>query len=291
MQVEGRSGAQSQVVPVKSASLGPRSAVTHHDVNNQAALLRADSISPISIGEWYRPVPFTTWHLQLQGEVRYGVPAQVYDIDLFDVSADMIATLQDRGVRVICYFSAGSYEPYRTDAALFLPEDLGKTLVGWPQEKWLDIRSARVMEIMKNRLRLAQQKGCDGVDPDNVDGFENDTGFPLTGEDQLLFNRRLANMAHQLGLAVGLKNNVSQLEALVDYFDFAVNEECEVYNECERLRVFTDRYKAVFHVEYAPVLRADAKARERLCSKARTLDLSTLVLPLALDGSFRLSCL
>ena len=31
--------------------------------------------------------------------------------------------------------------------------------------------------------------GCDGVEPDNVDGYVNDTGFDLTAGDQLDFNR------------------------------------------------------------------------------------------------------
>ena len=42
------------------------------------------------------------------------------------------------------------------------------------------------------RLDLAAAKGCDAVDPDNVDGYANPTGFDLTGDDQLAFNRWLA---------------------------------------------------------------------------------------------------
>jgi hypothetical protein len=33
---------------------------------------------------------------------------------------------------------------------------------------------------MSTRLALASSKGCDGVDPDNVDGYDNDSGFDLT---------------------------------------------------------------------------------------------------------------
>lgn len=45
---------------------------------------------------------------------------------------------------------------------------------------------------MSARLKKAQDKGCDGVEPDNVDGYTNDNGFHLTAHDQLTFNKWLA---------------------------------------------------------------------------------------------------
>lgn len=259
------------------------------DLSNQEPKNKAPKIK--KLGKRYIPKPMTTWHWQLQGPIKYSVAAQVYDIDLFDVPIQTISELQAKGVRIICYFSAGSYEPYRPDADAFHPDDLGKTMKGWPQEKWLDIRSERVLAIMHKRIQLAKTKGCDGVEPDNVDGFENDTGFPLLPEVQLNFNRSLASMAHALNLSIGLKNNVNQAEALVDFYDFAVNEECDYYQECDRLSVFTAQNKAVFHVEYQETLVSDALKREALCRRSNTMKFSTLVLPLALDHSFRLSCL
>jgi hypothetical protein len=246
---------------------------------------------PVVEGDWYRPPPLTTWHWQLDGEPATDVVAQVYDVDLFDVPPALIQRLKVQGTKVICYFSAGTFEPNRPDSADFHPDDLGQPLTGWPEERWLDIRSPRVFEIMLGRVRLAKEKGCDGVEPDNVDAFDNEAGFALTGEDQLQFNRKLANAAHLEGMAIGLKNNLGQLEQLVDYYDFAVNEECDYYDECERLLTFTDRQKAVFHVEYARVLEFSTAAREELCARSITLGLSTLILPITLDGSYRFSCL
>jgi len=69
-----------------------------------------------------------------------------------------------------------------------------------------------------------KEKGCDGVEPDNVDGYTNDTGFNLTSNDQIQYNKFLANEAHQRGLSIGLKNNLDQIEVLEPFFDFAVNE-------------------------------------------------------------------
>jgi len=95
----------------------------------------------------------------------------IFDIDLFDTPETTIQQLHSLGKKVICYFSAGSYEDWRSDAKEFKNEDLGKQLDGWPGEKWLNLGSDNVRAIMKKRLEIAKEKGCDGVEPDNVDGY------------------------------------------------------------------------------------------------------------------------
>jgi len=95
----------------------------------------------------------------------------VFDIDLFDTPASTIQQLHSLGKKVLCYFSAGSYEDWRDDADQFEDADLGNDLDGWPGEKWLDLNSENVRRIMKTRIELAAEKGCDGVDPDNVDAY------------------------------------------------------------------------------------------------------------------------
>ena len=215
----------------------------------------------------------------------------VYDIDLFDTSPSDIQALQTEGHKVICYFSAGSFEDWRDDAAEFSSSVLGDTLDGWEDERWLDIRQSSVRDIMYARLQLAQTKGCDGVEPDNVDGYTNNSGFNLGYSDQLMFNRYLANSAHQLGLSIGLKNDLRQITDLVEYFDFAVNEQCFEYNECGYLAPFIDANKAVFNAEYESTYVDNTSARDALCDDANQRQFSTLVLPLYLDDSFRYSCL
>lgn len=95
----------------------------------------------------------------------------IFDIDLFDTPTSTIAQLHKLGKKVICYFSAGSYENWRPDAKDFKNDDLGKNLDDWPGEKWIKLNSQNVRDIMKKRIDLAKEKGCDGVDPDNVDGY------------------------------------------------------------------------------------------------------------------------
>jgi hypothetical protein len=252
------------------------------------------NVPALAEGDWYRPAVETTWQWQLQantdGAINTIYDAEVYDVDLFDAPDAVIEELRAAGHRVICYFSAGSYEDFRDDAGDFLPSDLGKTLEGFADERWLDIRSPNVQLIMLRRLNLALRRGCDGVEPDNVDGFVNDTGFDLTGSDQLAYNRFLANETHRRNLAVALKNDLDQIPQLVDYFDLALNEQCHEFEECELLQPFVDAGKPVFNAEYAEDFVNDASSRESLCADAAERKVRTLILPLDLDDSFRFSC-
>jgi hypothetical protein len=95
----------------------------------------------------------------------------IYDLDLYDNDLDTFRTLQSAGKKVICYFSAGSWEDWREDKDEFDEDDLGEQLDGWPDERWLNISSPNVRNIMKKRIEVAWRKGCDAIDPDNVDGF------------------------------------------------------------------------------------------------------------------------
>jgi hypothetical protein len=245
----------------------------------------------ITTGNWYQPPVLTTWQWQLEGDLNTSYSVEMYDVDLFDTAVATIEQLQSNNHKVICYFSAGSYENWRDDANKFSAVDYGRNLEGWEGERWLDIRSANVHRIMTARLDLAVSKGCDGVEPDNMDGYTNTSGFSLTSDDQLAYNRFLANAAHQRGLSIGLKNNLDQVLQLVEYFDFAVNEQCFEYDECALLAPFIEANKAVFNAEYADIYVNDTTARNSLCVEAMNLQLSSLVMPLNLDDSFRLSCL
>jgi hypothetical protein len=243
-------------------------------------------------GDWYRPTVATTWQWQLKATVNTSYDVEVYDIDLFDSQEALITDLKGQGRRVICYFSAGSSEDWRPDFAEFQSGDMGGPLDQWEGERWLDVRSTNVHRIMLARLDLAKTKGCDGVEPDNVDGYANDTGFALSERDQLAFNRFVANEAHGRGLAVGLKNDGGQAAALVDYFDFELNEQCHEYSECGDLSVFTANGKPILNAEYTPedTLEAANVLSATVCPAAQGADIRTLILPWELDDSFRVSC-
>lgn len=199
----------------------------------------------------WQPVPGTGWQWQLSGTLDTSIEVEMYDIDLFDTLQPVIDGLHDDGRIVVCYFSAGSWEDWRPDKEDFPPEVLGNDLDGWEGERWLDVRRIDILgPIMEARLDLAELKGCDGVEPDNVDGYANDTGFPLNATDQLAYNLFLATEAHERGLSVGLKNDLDQIGDLLPHFDWALNEECFAFDECDLLDPFVAAGKAVFGVEY-----------------------------------------
>jgi hypothetical protein len=105
--------------------------------------------------------------------------------------------------------------------------------------------------ILGDRFDRCARKGFDAVEPDNINGYTNDTGFPLTGKDQLRFNRWVAKQVHRRGMSVALKNDGEQAAALAGDFDFAVVEQCFQYDECGAYaRAFVAAGKAVFEAEY-----------------------------------------
>lgn len=200
-------------------------------------------------GQIWTPAIGTTWQWQLTGTIDQSFDVQMYDIDLFDNTAATIASLHSKGRAVICYFST-QYENWRPDASSFTSAVLGSNLDDWPGERYVDIRSDVVRNIMTARLDLAVSKGCDGVEPDNVDEYSNSNGLGITASDQINFNTFIAQQAHARGLSVGLKNDLDQVNSLQTYFDWALDEQCNQYSECSSLNPFHTAGKAVFGVEY-----------------------------------------
>lgn len=144
--------------------------------NDATPLLQERAALPTKV---WQPNAGASWQIVLSSLVNPSAlgatasKASIFNIDLFDNSAATIDKLRSAPLnkKVICYFSAGSYEPNRPDSGSFTSSDKGNVLEGWEDEKWLNIRSTNVRNIMVKRLQLAARKGCDGVDPDNVDGY------------------------------------------------------------------------------------------------------------------------
>lgn len=207
--------------------------------------------SPSSVSVWIPP-PGTTfqWILE-EPPFNTSVDAQVYDIDLFHATKSLIDELHAKGKKVYCYVSVGSYEDWRPDKGSFPASLLGKDYVGWAGEKWLDIRKIDLLgPILQRRFNMCKEKGFDGLEPDNIDAYTNDSGFGLTYADQLNFNKWVAGEVHKLGLSIGLKNDPDQATDLEPYFDWALTEDCLVDGWCDKLQVFIVKNKAVFQTEY-----------------------------------------
>ncbi|MFI6685208.1 endo alpha-1,4 polygalactosaminidase [Streptomyces sp. NPDC050485] len=227
-------------------------------------------------GKPWQPKPGTAWQWQLNGRVDSGPDVPVYDIDGFENTAADVAKLHRQGRRAICYINAGAWENFRPDKDAFPREVQGENN-GWEGERWLDIRRIDVLRpLMERRFDMCREKGFDAVEPDLMDGYLNKTGFPLSAGDQLAYNRMVSRIAHARGLAVGLKNDLQQIPELLPDFDFAVNEQCAQFDECNQLTPFVKAGKAVFHVEYA-------LPTSDFCAESDKLGLSSMRKNLKLD--------
>ncbi len=253
--------------------------------------------TPMIGGTWPTFTPDSSWTWQLLGDTKTTFDVDVYVLDMFQqLEGDVIERLHARNKTVICYFSAGTYEPWRPDAELFADVPLGNPHYAYPSELWVDVTSAETAKVMANRMDMAVALGCDGIELDNVDGYTADlwsptpTGFDITVEKQIAFQRLLANEAHKRNLAVALKNSVDTIADVADYFDLAINEVCFAFDECGVYKTITDVGKPVFHVEYDQKYVNDATEYAAMCAKSAELNMRSLVMPKALDGSFRISC-
>jgi hypothetical protein len=238
-------------------------------------------------GRCWRPRIPTTWDWVLS--VVPHAPfkhVMMYDIDGFEASARTVASLHGAGIKAACYLSAGSWERWRPDADEYPQAVLGLPLSGWPGERWVDIREAvpgrPLYRILEHRVAMCAEKGFDGIEFDNVDGYTDHTGFPLTAADQLRFDTMLAAMAHRAGMAALLKNDVGQVRALQPYFDGALDEQCNQYDECAALSPFIKAGK--------PVLNAEYRDNRGFCAADRRAGFDGVAFDLALDGRRFLPC-
>ena len=230
------------------------------------------------------PPAHPTWYWQLDGAVKVNQPAELYDVDGFDTPAATVAALHAAGKHVICYVSAGTSENWRSDFRSFPAGVMGANVDGWAGERWLDIRQWNVLSpIVAARVAMCAGKGFDAVEFDNVDGYQNTSGFPLSAADQLTYNRNLAGAAHASGLLAVLKNDVDQVAALAPSFDLALNEECAKYAECDVYSTFTSKGKPVLEAEYG-------KTNAKRCAAANTAGRMAVYFNVALNGKQYLPC-
>ena len=206
----------------------------------------------------------------------------MYDLDGFDAPASLVTAMHAQNTHAVCYIDAGTWENWRPDAGSFPASVLGANN-GWPGEQWLDIRQLSVLgPIMTARFQVCKDKGFDAVEPDNIDAYTNNTSFPLTAQDQLTYNKWIAQTVHALGLSVALKNDVDQVGDLLSSFDFVIDEQCFEFSECDQLLPFINANKAVFEVEYN-------LNPSQFCAQANAMNFNSMEKDLGLDAT-RTAC-
>jgi len=227
----------------------------------------------------------TTWALLAWGfpdgghDTTSGV--QLVDLDI-DGQKDIISGFKSAGQIVMCYFSAGTLEPFRPDCqankALWMSAAVGE-MSGWA-EYWLNITNLPLLQqLMTPRFTKAVNYGCDVIEPDNTDCFDNSdcySAFGLENGDtlipyQITYNNWLAQIAHSNGLSIALKNTIGLINDIGSNFDCAVNEQCQTYQECDSYSAFASTNKAIFQVEY--------KQNSDFCNGAQKYQLQTKYCP------------
>ncbi len=251
----------------------------------------------------WKPALATSWHWMLDhaldindpkdmglvdpnGKALKVAPPTTYDIDWEMNSAKTVRQLHAMNKSVICYVDVGAYETYRADAKKFPKAVRGNPDSHWEGSYWLDIRRLEVLiPIMRARFQVCKDKGFDAIEPDEVDGYANDSGFKLSYNDQLTYNRAIADLAHSMGMSVGLKGDIEQVRDLWKHFDWTLNEQCYEFEECDALtKYFIANGKAVFHVEYDDPFSGHQVKTSEFCPQANAANFNSMKMPLDLSG-------
>ncbi|PNY27366.1 Uncharacterized protein TCAP_02709 [Tolypocladium capitatum] len=238
----------------------------------------------------WRPAPGAEWQILLNNPLDMSVDlspnVDIYDLDLYENPAETVNALKAKGKHVICYFSAGTYESWRSDAAEFKEEDKGNILPDWKGEQWLRLSSPGVRKIMAERVKLAASKGCEAIDPDNVDGYNNDNGIGLTESDSISFLSFLKEEASKYNMALGLKNAGEIVPNVLGIVDFCVQESCAANSQgCTAFTPFIDAGKPVFRIEYPPGIPSIApEDAQNVCGAQGAQGFSTVLKNLDLNG-------
>jgi hypothetical protein len=225
-------------------------------------------------------------------------------IDGFDNDAAIVAAAHQRGARVWCYLSVGTAESYRPDYAQFLALDEAERAAGreavvgavypeWPDERWLNPRRMDAfMPLIEARLDMCASKGFDAVELDNMDGFDNETGFAITRAEELAYVRAIAAAARDRGLRVIHKVAVDLVPDLVGDLDAILLEDCVLYDQCAAAAPYAAAGKPVWNVEYPEAWRDEGRdfALDDVCAAAGAAGTNTLIKRLDLDAD-TIACL
>lgn len=157
----------------------------------------------------------------------------------------------------ICYVNAFQTQPderaaiERDHPELLLTGSGGPvTDPDWPDEQLFDLSTPelrdQVLELVEPWIAGCAEDGFEAIEADNLDAWTRAQGG-YTREDAEAFAQDLTASAHEHGLAIGQKN-AAELDGPSLGFDFAVTEECAVFDECAR---YAELYgEEVIEIEY-----------------------------------------
>jgi len=232
-----------------------------------------------------RPAIDVSWQVQLSGSFDASIDVALYYIDLDNLTGAEHTALSNSGRHMACYLSAGSYEPWRPDAASFPATVIGNALADYPDEHWLDIRNTAVTSLMGARLDQFESSGCSSVAIANVTTSGENTGFDITATEQSNYLTWLSNEVHRRGLLAGLATAEDRLGVVEPLFDWAYAQSCWVDDHCSDYAPFVAAAKAVLAVEFG-----DATTVPTICAGVAGTGIDLLIKPQDLSAN-RFACL
>ncbi len=225
----------------------------------------------------------------------------------------------------ICYVEAGAYQKGFPDDGNFAPADYGATgsyptqrfnrryqMAGYSDEYYLNIAgfagytpgatltgtAANIATALSERIAGCHAEGMDGVEPDDLDGYTNNSasgarggGWGLTQADAAGFEQWLAYTAHNDDLAIFQKNDGANTTADYRTFDGMIIEECNFYDDpCgaggDNVQDYLNLGKPVLDAEYTQ----DGETTAKFCSADNRVGITGSLFSVDLNGSFYQSC-
>ncbi|WP_162846964.1 endo alpha-1,4 polygalactosaminidase [Mucilaginibacter gracilis] len=238
-----------------------------------------DSTQPVQDKtDWWKPVTGTSFDWQLD-DVSPGnnFAAAVVDVDAFTTSAETVVALHAKGKKVIAYISVGTIESDRPDANLVPAKIIGNVYPEWPKEKWLDIRQIdQLKPWLNSRINMILKKGFDGIEPDNLDSYDNEPGFDISERDVKKYSDYLITLAHASGLAIGQKNVKELTPDFAAKFDFVITEDAFKEGWHKDVEKYITLNKPVFAVEYTDKM-SQKDFESNVCPAAKQLKYTTIL--------------
>jgi hypothetical protein len=215
------------------------------------ALLVGVCASPGSAASYALPPANGQFDYQIGGAYAPSSTVQIVDRDRLDAPA--------AGRYNVCYVNAFQTQPddaswWKTNHDdLLLKKANGSYVIdsAW-DEMLLDTSTAakrsRLLAIVGRWVDGCMASGYSAIEPDNLDSYSR-SSKRLTKQNNVEFAKLLATRAHADGLAIAQKNDSSMAaKGKAIGFDFAIVEECQVYDECDD---FTSVYGTqVYEIEY-----------------------------------------
>jgi Glycoside-hydrolase family GH114 len=230
------------------------------------------------------PAKDVSWQVQLSGSFDSTVDVSLYYVDLDNLMNSEVEALVREGRYLACYLSAGTYEPWRADAALFPAVVLGNAVVDYPTERWLDIRSSVVESLMGSRLDRMKSVGCHSVVIANVTTNGQDSGFAVTAAEQNSYLVWIGEQLHLRGLGAGLATAEDRLSQVEPYFDWAYAQQCWIESQCSAYTPFVSANKVVLAVEFG-----DSSTPTEICQSVRGSGINLILKSNGL-GAGRIAC-